>query len=213
MTVDSLDPAIRDLLAVQRLGQLFTSGVHKEWVPHEVQARAALIPVNNPKCRDPWLIKRRSAQVGCGAAVQVDLSRMGYQCNYVSAKHATIFYDQYSRVYELINYSEHGTIVDNIVYALDSAAHKTDLSKSKAAKFANCTKMSADQEKAAAAGGCYCNTSVGEIAHQVDHGCETSAVLHHGSFIRFGCLQFAFSVIDYQENDEEEIEVKTEKAK
>ena len=29
---------------------------------------------------------------------------MGYQCNYVSAKHATIFYDQYSRVYELINY-------------------------------------------------------------------------------------------------------------
>ena len=35
---------------------------------------------------------------------------------------------------------------------------------------------------------------------QLNHGCETSAVLHHGSFIRFGCLQFAFSIIDYQEN-------------
>ena len=37
---------------------------------------------------------------------------------------------------------------------------------------------------------------------QVYHGCETSAVLHHGSFLRFGCLQFAFCVIDYQENDD-----------
>lgn len=34
-------------------------------------------------------------------------------------QHATIFFDQYSRVYELINYSEHGTIVDNIIYTLN----------------------------------------------------------------------------------------------
>ena len=39
---------------------------------------------------------------------------------------------------------------------------------------------------------------------QLNHGCETSAVLHHGSFIRFGCLQFAFSIIDYQENGDHE---------
>ena len=34
-------------------------------------------------------------------------------------QHATIFFDQYSRVYELINYSDHGTIVDNIIYTLN----------------------------------------------------------------------------------------------
>ena len=104
--------------------------------------------------------------------IKVDLSKSGYHCNYVSAKHATIFYDQFSRVYELINYSQHGTIVDNIVYALDSAGHKTDVSKAKAAKFANATKMSADVQDPnnltdGETGPCYCNTSVGEIAHQV----------------------------------------------
>lgn len=28
-------------------------------------------------------------------------------------------------------------------------------------------------------------------------GCENSAILHHGSYIRFGCLQFAFTIVDY----------------
>merc|ERR1719206_992470 len=127
IAVDGLDPVVRDFLAMQRLGQLFEgSGKgNRDWRPHEVQARAALVPINNPKCRDPWLIKRRSVDVGRGSAVQVDLTQTGYHCNYVSAKHATIFYDQFARVY---------------------GGHKTDVSKAKAAKFANCTKMSADHD-------------------------------------------------------------------
>ena len=33
-------------------------------------------------------------------------------------------------------------------------------------------------------------------------GCEVSAVLHHGSYIRFGCLQFVFSITNYEDDDE-----------
>ena len=35
----------------------------------------------------------------------------------------------------------------------------------------------------------------------LDGGCENSAILHHGSYIRIGCLQFAFTVVDYLNND------------
>ena len=35
----------------------------------------------------------------------------------------------------------------------------------------------------------------------VDGGCENSAILHHGSYIRIGCLQFAFTIVDYVENE------------
>ena len=35
----------------------------------------------------------------------------------------------------------------------------------------------------------------------VDGGCENSAILHHGSYIRIGCLQFAFTIVDYIENE------------
>ena len=35
----------------------------------------------------------------------------------------------------------------------------------------------------------------------VDGGCENSAILHHGSYIRIGCLQFAFTIVDYIGNE------------
>jgi hypothetical protein len=37
-------------------------------------------------------------------------------------RHATIFFDQYARIFELINYSEHGTVVDNIIYTLEQVS-------------------------------------------------------------------------------------------
>ena len=42
-------------------------------------------------------------------------------CNYVTDHHATIFYDELSSQYELINYSRHGTRVDECLYSLDTA--------------------------------------------------------------------------------------------
>lgn len=73
--------------------------------------------------------------------MDLNLSPFG-KCNYISGHHSTIFYDevrnfslfrlplklnvhfsesreQMSRHFELLNYSEHGTVVDNVVYCCD----------------------------------------------------------------------------------------------
>ena len=49
---------------------------------------------------------------------------------------------------------------------------------------------------------CFCNSSPAEL--NMDKGCEVSAVLHHGSYVRFGCLQFVFSILTYNGNEEVE---------
>lgn len=90
-----------------------------------------------------------SVQYNCfliaGADMDVCLTNYGH-CNYVSGKHACIFYDevcnfkhltcftqkggmiynyicsfllQNAKQYELLNYSEHGTTVDNVLYSCD----------------------------------------------------------------------------------------------
>jgi hypothetical protein len=46
-------------------------------------------------------------------------------CNYVTEHQATIFYDELSSQYELINYSRHGTRVDECLYTLDTACVST----------------------------------------------------------------------------------------
>ena len=50
---------------------------------------------------------------------------------------------------------------------------------------------------------CNCSESIQKTMNgmhdetTVDGGCENSAILHHGSYIRIGCLQFAFTIVDY----------------
>ena len=46
-----------------------------------------------------------------------------------------------------------------------------------------------------------------------ERGCEVSAVLHHGSYVRFGCLQFVLSILSYENEEikEEEQEAVEEK--
>jgi hypothetical protein len=45
-------------------------------------------------------------------------------------------------------------------------------------------------------------------------GCEGSAILHHGSYLRFGCLQFVFTVVDCNDvSDDSDILCLTKKLK
>lgn len=49
---------------------------------------------------------------------------------------------------------------------------------------------------------CSCTDSIQKTMNALNGeysagGCENSAILHHGSYIRFGCLQFAFTIVDY----------------
>ena len=60
----------------------------------------------------------RTLSIGVGPSNELDLSAYGH-CNFVSSKHAVIYFDQYTQAYEMINYSEHGTIVDSVAYALN----------------------------------------------------------------------------------------------
>ena len=93
-SVDSFDPVLKDFLAIQRVEQLFskqTQTFETNLTPesvtstHMVQSRAALVPLNNPRCRDPCHIQRRSVDIGLGVACGIDLSKVGH-CNYISAK-------------------------------------------------------------------------------------------------------------------------------
>ena len=93
-SVDSFDPVLKDFLAIQRVEQLFSKQTQAFETnltpdpvtsPHMVQSRAALVPLNNPRCRDPCHIQRRSVDVGLGVACGIDLSKVGH-CNYISAK-------------------------------------------------------------------------------------------------------------------------------
>ncbi|CAH8428889.1 unnamed protein product [Schistosoma bovis] len=49
-----------------------------------------------------------------------NLSSLNNQkCSFISSHHATIFYDDWTQHYELINYNEYGTRVDGIIYGND----------------------------------------------------------------------------------------------
>lgn len=82
-----------------------------------------------------WILFDLHPLLGQGADVR--LSEYGH-CNFISSKHACVFYDKVSCLrmhcgvvmssclypqatqdYELINYSEHGTMVDGVLYSCD----------------------------------------------------------------------------------------------
>ncbi len=193
--VSQLNASVRDFLASKKLEEIFSKDVSRAL---RVRARAALIPLDLKK-RTPCPVAFRTFKVGQGTLVDLNLSSYGH-CNYVSEFHASLFFDQYSRTFELLNYSEFGSVVDNLIYSGDVSIHPV------ASKMD--PKMKAMSESALEKGGsnqCFCSSSAAEL--NLDRGCEVSAVLHHGSYVRFGCLQFVFSVLTY---DDELIDEKSD---
>jgi len=176
--VSSLDPVVVQYLAHRQLQTILPS------VPRVsssmVQARASLTPLHSR--REPALMQYRVLSVGVGRGVGVDLDKYGH-CNYLSEKHATIFYDELSSQYELINYSQHGTVVDEALYSLDC---KVVGERYPEKKYKSPVTVMARQT-GQSVGGCYCE-------EEGRSGCEGSALLHHGSLVQFGCLQFVFSI-------------------
>ena len=92
--LDAFDPTLKDFLAIQRIEELFAKGSNKSMdnpscssapSSSKVQSRAALVPLNNPRCREPCNIQRRSVDIGLGMSCGIDLSKVGH-CNFISAK-------------------------------------------------------------------------------------------------------------------------------
>ncbi|XP_050785216.1 PHD finger protein 12 isoform X2 [Gopherus flavomarginatus] len=177
----------------------------------EVQARAVFYPLMGTGSAVNMCY--RTLYIGTGADMDVCLTSYGH-CNYVSGKHACIFYDENTKHYELLNYSEHGTTVDNVLYSCDFSEKSTPVPPSsivaKVQSVIKCHKgRKQDEEPHEAAvvmnsqaqgqrrKPCNCKASSSSLIGGSGAGWEGTALLHHGSYIKLGCLQFVFSITDF----------------
>lgn len=221
--LNKMDEQLIRLLAFQRLQQLCpqknSSGSIKNINglvmagSSEIRARALVCPLAG---KGPSVsMSYRTLNIGVGADMDVCLMNYGH-CNYVSAKHACIFYDEVTKHYELLNYSEHGTTVDNVLYSCDFSDKQKQSSSpnslsSAVRKLAKSTPRLADQPTPPSSPDrptmssrgrenqkpCNCKTSSSSLIGGSGAGWEGTALLHHGSYIKCGCLQFVFSITEY----------------
>uniref|UniRef100_A0A3Q4GJB6 PHD finger protein 12 n=1 Tax=Neolamprologus brichardi TaxID=32507 RepID=A0A3Q4GJB6_NEOBR len=232
--LDKLDTEMIKLLAYQRIQQLFAPKVPSTQPPpttsqKKVQARAVFYPLTGRGAAVSMCY--RTLHIGSGADMDVCLTNYGH-CNYVSGKHACIFYDENTKHYELLNYSEHGTTVDNVLYSCDFSEKTSPCPPGGlVAKVQGIIRRSKKQEEDEGAnsmvgllpvggvmssqcqGGaepsCSCKASSSSLIGGSGAGWEGTALLHHGSYIKLGCLQFVFSVTEFASKQPKEEQATT----
>ncbi|XP_064158082.1 PHD finger protein 12-like [Anguilla rostrata] len=191
----------------------------------EVQARAVFYPLTG-RGRVVNMCYR-TLYIGTGADMDVCLTNYGH-CNFVSGKHACIFYDENTKHYELLNYSEHGTTVDNVLYSCDFSEKSSPgpaggvvskvqsiirrCKRRKREEDGEEEEVGAEAGLGPGAGGggvmshrsqggaraaCGCKASSSSLIGGSGAGWEGTALLHHGSCVKLGCLQFVFSVAEF----------------
>ncbi|KAM6464679.1 PHD finger protein 12 isoform 2-T2 [Liasis olivaceus] len=229
--IGMLDEKLIKFLALQRIHQLFASKAQPladnvggpppssanspaEGQRKEVQARAVFYPLLGTGSAVNMCY--RTLYIGTGADMDVCLTNYGH-CNYVSGKHACIFYDENTKHYELLNYSEHGTTVDNVLYSCDFSEKTAFIPPSSmVAKVQSVIKRHKNRKqpeeepppseeaasmRAQAQGQaqhpCSCKASSSSLIGGSGAGWEGTALLHHGSYIKLGCLQFVFSITEF----------------
>nr|XP_057936519.1 PHD finger protein 12 [Doryrhamphus excisus] len=231
--LDKLDAEMIKMLAWQRIQQLFpgkdpdtrptaSSDTPKPPTPvrdyqNKLQARAVFYPLTG-KGKSVSMCYR-TLYIGSGADMDVCLTNYGH-CNYISGKHACIFYDENTKHYELLNYSEHGSTVDNVLYSCDFSEKASPSPPSglvaKVQGIISRSKKWSDGEAPGSvvglfpAGGvmsshpqgaleklCSCKASSSSLIGSSGAGWEGTAMLHHGSYIKLGCLQFVFSITEF----------------
>ncbi|XP_064650463.1 PHD finger protein 12-like [Lineus longissimus] len=232
--LSKLDERLIQILAWQRLQQLLPqkntttsssgkkgtlNGLLSPAVSTEVQARALLCPLTGKGNTVP--MPYRTLTVGTGGDMDVCLTAYGH-CNYVSAKHACIFFDETTKHYELLNYSEHGTTVDNVLYSCDFS-EKLVLSPKPTGIVASVRKIISKKKQkpqpepmeelkpedrltmsahaTEVRKQCNCKGSSSSLIGGSGAGWEGTALLHHGSYIKVGCLQFVFSIVEQAPRD------------
>ncbi|CAD7086687.1 unnamed protein product [Hermetia illucens] len=193
----------------------------------QIRARAVMTPVGDIIEGNKWFtsytmegsvyMRYRSLLIGSGPGSDVQLTLAGH-CSQISPRHAIIFYDEITKSFELINYSEYGTEVNGQIYSCDFTEHpptpakqiKDDpkelytkvqqiLDKRRGIKRAMCVLDENSRMAAPELPPCRCPSRPALIA-----GWEGSAILTHGSLIRFGCIPFVFSIAEFDRLSEEE---------
>ncbi|XP_030754921.1 PHD finger protein 12 [Sitophilus oryzae] len=211
----------------------------REVDPTDVRHDASFMgfrPTVSTRFPEAVAMRYRVLNVGKGSSNDVDLEKFGY-CNFISPKHATIFFDDYTRSYELINYASSGTYVNNVLYSNNVNVKRTgdttmtngttendkaqngspSPEEERAASVESQvrevinrkrklgrpevvipvqnkkgeTKMAADWNDRME---CCCTANVEDLKR----GWEGSAILNHGSLLKFGCINFVFSIVESQ---------------
>uniref|UniRef100_A0A8C5DVQ9 PHD finger protein 12 n=1 Tax=Gouania willdenowi TaxID=441366 RepID=A0A8C5DVQ9_GOUWI len=235
--LDKLDAEMIKLLAYQRIQQLFppkppktppppapciapklSSPAHDSKFQKKVQARAVFYPLTGKGAAVNMCY--RTLYLGSGADMDVCLPNYGH-CNYISGKHACIFYDENTKHYELLNYSEHGTTVDNVLYSCDFSEKASPSSpcglvakvQGIIRKFisvkAPVLQLMSNQRQGGNQQTCSCKASSSSLIKGSGAGWEGTALLHHGSYIKLGCLQFVFSITEFASKQPKEEQVTT----
>uniref|UniRef100_A0A672R0D5 PHD finger protein 12 n=1 Tax=Sinocyclocheilus grahami TaxID=75366 RepID=A0A672R0D5_SINGR len=219
--MNELDEEFIRLLAWQRIQQLLSpKSLLFAAQKRDVQGRAVLCPLTGKGAAINMCY--RTLYIGTGAEMDVCLTNYGH-CNYVSGKHACIFYDENTKHYELLNYSEHGTTVDNVLYSCDfsdkpnitspcglSSKVQNSIRGNRSRKplgemCAEVVLMPAGGVMSSQAQGgpkspCNCKASSSSLIGGSGAGWEGTALLHHSSCIKVGCMQFLFSITEFASN-------------
>ncbi len=154
-------------------------------------------------------ISNRSITIGFGSKVDICLKSLtknfNYhnlklkKCEFISEKHACIYYDESTNSYELLNYSQHGSYVNNNYFGFD-VMHTTkkfyedqnneiDLLEEHIVENNNQAKDQFQKMN------CSCRKKNGQNDYYRQF--EGAASLGHGSVLRFGCYEFLFIIVDY----------------
>lgn len=102
----------------------------------KIRARAVLTYANDYLSGRVWFsvapsldlsiyMRYRSFMIGYGAENDLDLSTFGH-CAFISKKHAVIFYDDVTKQFELLNYSEFGSEVNGQLFCCDFSEQPKD---------------------------------------------------------------------------------------
>ncbi|CAF2636996.1 unnamed protein product [Rotaria sp. Silwood2] len=96
-----------------------------------------------------------------------------HTCQYISERHACLYYDRKNNLFELLNYSEYGTIVDDLRYGLNIIADNNNNNNNK-------------QENEHLSK-CYCLTK-----SYYQSSWDGPAQIEQGTVIKIGCHEFLF---------------------
>ncbi|XP_072752177.1 PHD finger protein 12 [Anoplolepis gracilipes] len=213
--IQLLERPILEALAQQRLEQILNpDGKSYETINCHRRARAVLFSLS-PKPNPPVFITHRTFVIGNGPNCDLVLSNYG-NCGFTSSKHAIIFFDEATKHYELLNYSEYGTMVDNVLYSCDyTNSLEEQIKEEKTNKITSVTKEEETseiiktilhkkettclQEHAHKNDKISCKCDTKRDTRAIEHleeGWEGSAIISHGSTITFGCLMFVFNTLN-----------------
>ncbi|XP_071860034.1 uncharacterized protein isoform X1 [Bombus fervidus] len=210
--IQLLERPVLEALALQRLEQILDpDGENYNIINCQTRARAALFSLNH-KPKPPTFMIHKTLTIGSGPNCDLVLSNYG-NCSFTSSKHAIIFFDESTKRYELLNYSEYGTVVDNVLYSCNYTGVVEEIKEEADDKFQLMTKEQDTTEAVKAIIRekvltqkqiekkrvlCKCNLTRSETKNKdhLEEGWEGSAIVAHGSTLAFGCLMFVFNTIN-----------------